>query len=58
MKPLANLIMLARVLAGRMDIAMCSVGIAEATHAAVLGWMKNRKMGGALLSSYQGLQWM
>jgi alkylation response protein AidB-like acyl-CoA dehydrogenase len=44
--------------AGRIDIAMCSVGIAEAAYAAALDWMKTRKMGGALLSSYQGLQWM
>jgi alkylation response protein AidB-like acyl-CoA dehydrogenase len=44
--------------AGRIDIAMCSVGIAEAAYAAALEWLKTRKMGGALLSSYQGLQWM
>jgi alkylation response protein AidB-like acyl-CoA dehydrogenase len=44
--------------AGRIDIAMCSVGIAEAAYTAALDWMKNRKIGEALLSSYQGLQWM
>ncbi len=44
--------------AGRIDIAMCSVGIAEAAYAAAGHWMKTRKMGGALLSSYQGLQWI
>ncbi len=44
--------------AGRIDIAMCSVGIAEAAYAAALDWMKNRKMGGQALSAYQGLQWM
>lgn len=44
--------------AGRIDIAMCSVGIAEAAYGAAHHWMKSRKMGGALLSSYQGLQWM
>jgi alkylation response protein AidB-like acyl-CoA dehydrogenase len=44
--------------AGRIDIAMCSVGIAEAAYCAAHEWMKSRKMGGALLSSYQGLQWM
>ena len=37
---------------------MCSVGIAEAAYGAAHHWMKSRKMGGALLSSYQGLQWM
>jgi alkylation response protein AidB-like acyl-CoA dehydrogenase len=44
--------------AGRIDIAMCSVGIAEAAYAAALEWLKTRKMGGQILSSYQGLQWM
>jgi alkylation response protein AidB-like acyl-CoA dehydrogenase len=44
--------------AGRLDIAMCSVGIAEAAYGAALEWMKTRKMGGVTLSSYQGLQWM
>lgn len=44
--------------AGRIDIAMCSVGIAEAAYAAALEWMKTRKMGGQSLSAYQGLQWM
>ena len=44
--------------AGRIDIAMCSVGIAEAAYAAALEWMKTRKMGGVNISSYQGLQWM
>ncbi len=44
--------------AGRIDIAMCSVGIAEAAYCAAHEWMKTRKMGGQTLSSYQGLQWM
>ena len=37
---------------------MCSVGIAEAAYGAAHHWVKSRKKGGALLSSYQGLQWM
>ncbi|MDE2446805.1 MAG: acyl-CoA dehydrogenase family protein [Alphaproteobacteria bacterium] len=44
--------------AGRIDIAMCSVGIAEAAYAAALEWVKTRKMGGVNISTYQGLQWM
>ena len=44
--------------AGRIDIAMCSVGIAEAAYAAAFEWIKTRKMGGVNISSYQGLQWM
>jgi alkylation response protein AidB-like acyl-CoA dehydrogenase len=44
--------------AGRIDIAMCSVGIAEAAYAAARDWMKTRKMGGVNISTYQGLQWM
>ncbi len=44
--------------AGRIDIAMCSVGIAEAAYAVALEWIKTRKMGGVNISSYQGLQWM
>jgi alkylation response protein AidB-like acyl-CoA dehydrogenase len=47
MKPLHNLKVrdLTRVLAGRFDIAMCSVGIAEAAHAVALGWMKKSQNG-------------
>jgi alkylation response protein AidB-like acyl-CoA dehydrogenase len=44
--------------AGRIDIAMCSVGIAEAAYGAAHDWLKTRKMGGVSISSYQGLQWM
>jgi alkylation response protein AidB-like acyl-CoA dehydrogenase len=44
--------------AGRIDIAMCSVGIAEAAYNAALEWIKTRKMGGVNISTYQGLQWM
>lgn len=44
--------------AGRIDIAMCSVGIAEAAYDAARTWLISRKMGGSVLSTYQGLQWM
>jgi alkylation response protein AidB-like acyl-CoA dehydrogenase len=44
--------------AGRIDIAMCSVGIAEAAFAASLAWMHEHKVGTTPISSFQGLQWM
>jgi alkylation response protein AidB-like acyl-CoA dehydrogenase len=44
--------------AGRIDIAMCSVGIAEAAYAATLDWMKTHKVGKTPIGDYQGLQWM
>jgi alkylation response protein AidB-like acyl-CoA dehydrogenase len=44
--------------AGRIDIAMCSVGIAEAAYAETLAWMKNHKVGKMPISDFQGLQWM
>jgi alkylation response protein AidB-like acyl-CoA dehydrogenase len=44
--------------AGRIDIAMCSVGIAEAAFAVTQEWMKHHKVGKAHISDFQGLQWM
>ncbi|MBK9080643.1 MAG: acyl-CoA dehydrogenase family protein [Rhizobiales bacterium] len=44
--------------AGRLDIAACCVGIAEAAFARALDWARTRKVGGAPLAEFQGLQWM
>jgi alkylation response protein AidB-like acyl-CoA dehydrogenase len=44
--------------AGRIDIAMCSVGIAEAAYEATHEWMKQHKVGKTSISDFQGLQWM
>ena len=44
--------------AGRIDIAMCSVGIAEAAYNVTHEWMKNHKVGKTSISDFQGLQWM
>ncbi len=44
--------------AGRIDIAMCSVGIAEAAYCATVEWFKTHKVGPVALHSFQGLQWM
>ncbi len=44
--------------AGRLDIAACCVGIAEAAFAAASDWLKTRKVGGAPIAGFQGLQWM
>ena len=43
---------------GRIDIAMCSVGIAEAAFAVTRDWMKHHKVGKTSISDFQGLQWM
>lgn len=43
--------------AGRLDIAACCVGIAEAAFVAARDWALQRKVGGAALSEYQGIQW-
>ncbi len=43
--------------AGRLDIAACSVGIAEAAFHAARDWMKKREVGGAPIAEFQGLQW-
>jgi alkylation response protein AidB-like acyl-CoA dehydrogenase len=43
---------------GRIDIAMCSVGIAEAAFLTAQEWMKNHKVGKTPIADFQGLQWM
>jgi alkylation response protein AidB-like acyl-CoA dehydrogenase len=44
--------------AGRLDIAACCVGIAEAAFGAARGWSKSRQVGGQPIAEFQGLQWM
>lgn len=44
--------------AGRLDIAACCTGIAEAAFAAASDWLKSRKVGGIPIAGFQGLQWM
>lgn len=44
--------------AGRLDIAACAVGIAEAAFAAASAWAKTREVGGHPIAEFQGLQWM
>jgi alkylation response protein AidB-like acyl-CoA dehydrogenase len=44
--------------AGRLEIAACSVGIAEAAHAAAIAWAHQRRVDGAPLAQLQGLRWM
>jgi alkylation response protein AidB-like acyl-CoA dehydrogenase len=44
--------------AGRLDIAACCVGIADAAFAAAREWALQRKIGGMPLAEYQGIQWM
>jgi alkylation response protein AidB-like acyl-CoA dehydrogenase len=43
---------------GRLDIAACAVGIAEAALAASVAWAKERQVGGHAIAEFQGLQWM
>jgi alkylation response protein AidB-like acyl-CoA dehydrogenase len=43
---------------GRLDIAACAVGIAEAALAASVAWAKERQVGGHRIADFQGLQWM
>ncbi|MBX6324046.1 MAG: acyl-CoA dehydrogenase family protein, partial [Rhodospirillaceae bacterium] len=43
---------------GRVEIAACAVGIAEAAFTAAKEWALQRKIGGAPIASFQGLQWM
>ncbi|MFZ5792131.1 MAG: acyl-CoA dehydrogenase family protein [Pseudomonadota bacterium] len=43
---------------GRVEVAACAVGIAEAALAAALAWVKRRKIGGMPIAEFQGLQWM
>ena len=44
--------------AGRLDIAMCSVGVAEAAFSTAQDWMKTHKIGTTAIKDFQGLQWM
>lgn len=44
--------------AGRLDIAACCVGIAEAAQRHALEWAKTRHVGGVPIAQFQGLQWM
>ena len=44
--------------AGRVEIAACSVGIAEAALAAAVDWSRQRKVGGVPIADFQGLHWM
>ena len=44
--------------AGRLDIAACCIGIAEAAFGHARDWMKARQVGGAAIAEFQGLQWM
>ncbi len=43
--------------AGRLDIAACCVGIAEAAYGAAREWSKTRRVGGAPIAELQGIQW-
>lgn len=43
---------------GRVEIAASAVGIAEAALEAAIEWAKQRKVGGAPIADFQGLQWM
>ena len=44
--------------AGRLEIAACSVGIAQAALAAAIDWTRERHVGGMPIAEYQGVQWM
>lgn len=44
--------------AGRLEIAACCIGIAEAALARAKDWLKTRNVGGAPIAEFQGLQWM
>jgi alkylation response protein AidB-like acyl-CoA dehydrogenase len=44
--------------AGRVEIAACSVGIAEAALAAAVDWSRQRRVSGVPIADFQGLQWM
>jgi alkylation response protein AidB-like acyl-CoA dehydrogenase len=44
--------------AGRVEIAACALGIAEAALAAALRWSQERRVGGAPIAEFQGIQWM
>jgi alkylation response protein AidB-like acyl-CoA dehydrogenase len=44
--------------AGRLDIAACCIGIADAAFQAAVAWARSRKVGGQPIGEFQGLQWM
>jgi alkylation response protein AidB-like acyl-CoA dehydrogenase len=44
--------------AGRLDIAACAVGVAEAAFAAARDWARSRIVEGHPIAEFQGLQWM
>ena len=44
--------------AGRLDIAACCVGIAEAAQRHAFDWASTRQVSGAPIAEFQGLQWM
>jgi alkylation response protein AidB-like acyl-CoA dehydrogenase len=44
--------------AGRLEIAACCIGIAEAAFGHAKSWAKSRNVGGAPIADFQGLQWM
>jgi alkylation response protein AidB-like acyl-CoA dehydrogenase len=44
--------------AGRVEIAACAVGIAEAALGDAIAWARERRVGGAPIAEFQGLQWM
>jgi alkylation response protein AidB-like acyl-CoA dehydrogenase len=43
--------------AGRLDIAACAIGVAEAAFAAALAWAKSRIVDGRPIAEFQGIQW-
>jgi len=44
--------------AGRLDIAACCIGIAQAAFAAALAWANSRHVDGQTISDKQGISWM
>ncbi|MCE1237329.1 MAG: acyl-CoA dehydrogenase family protein [Hyphomicrobiales bacterium] len=43
--------------AGRLDIAACAIGVAEAAFRAALDWSKTRIVDGRPIAEFQGIQW-
>jgi alkylation response protein AidB-like acyl-CoA dehydrogenase len=43
---------------GRLEIAACCIGIADAALIRTKEWMKTRNVGGTPIAEFQGLQWM
>jgi butyryl-CoA dehydrogenase len=43
---------------GRVEVAGMSIGIAQAAFDAAVAWAKERRIGGAPLATYQGIEWM